>query len=236
MPKPLAEIVVDAGLLTREEVVSAARQTDGAGTPFVVTLVRQLGLDELSLVSAVRRHVRVPVADPALVKLDPDALRELARDTCRRLRVLPLSVAVYSKGPRLLRVAMADPTDAVAIAELEHVTGCRVEVSIMPLSAVEEMIERGYKQFVTEVMKRQPAFPGNVRTRVQAPAPGGRGDDAGSDDGPPTTMPYHRLSDEAHVGLRHQALLDLLIEKKLISEDEYEERVRQLMKRDLGEG
>jgi hypothetical protein len=244
LPKPLAEIAIDAGLVDRDQVARAAAQADATGVPLIVALVRGQGLDELALVAAVRRQMRVPLSDPAHVQLDPDALREIPRDVCRRLRVLPLSVAVYNRGPRLLRVAMADPTDPVAIAEIEHISGCRIEVTLMPLSAIEEMVEKGYRAFVTEVMQRVPAGPaktGKPRSGFElSPATTpralvGRGGDL-DEDGAPATMPFHRLSEEAHITLRHQALLDLLVEKNLISEDEYEERVRQLMKQRADEG
>jgi hypothetical protein len=243
VPKPLAEIAIDAGLVDRDQVVEAAQHADETGEPLIVALVRGCGIDELALVGAVRRQMRVPLSDPAHVKLDPDALREIPRAACRRLRVLPLSVAVYNRGPRLLRVAMADPTDTVAIAEIEHISGCRIEVTLMPLSAIEEMVEKGYRAFVTEVMQRPPAPGGKVRTGFPvAPAttPTARSSmRAGLDDDEetaPATMPFHRLSEEAHITLRHQALLDLLFEKKIISEDEYEEQVRILMKQRADEG
>ena len=44
------------------------------------------------------------------------------------------------------------------------------------------------------------------------------------------TQPYHRVSDDAEFGLRHTALCRLLLRKNVISEDEYEEEVRLLMK------
>lgn len=229
MPKSLAEIAIDAGLVERDEVVEAARIADRDQIPLVVALVRQLDVDELGLVAAIRRQVRVPLADPATVELDLDALREIQRPVCRRLRVLPLSVSVFDSGPRLLKLAMADPTDAVAIAEVEHVTGCRVDVALMPLSAIEEMVETGYRQFVTEVMERR-----EIRSRHAAVADKQRTSNAKDSDvaepPAPTTMPYHRISEEADITLRHQALLELLVERNLITEDEYEERVRQLLK------
>jgi hypothetical protein len=230
VPKSLAEIAIDAGLVKRDEVVEASRKADQDKVPLVVALVREFAVDELALVAAIRRQVRVPLSDPATVDIDLDALREVQRPVCRRLRVLPLSVSVYDTGPRLLRLAMADPTDTVAIAEIEHVTGCRVDVTLMPLSAVEEMVEEGYRQFVTEVMKRdevagqQAAAAKQRKPAAAAPA------EAAADPAQPTTMPYHRISEEAHITLRHQALLEILVERHIVSEDEYEERVRQLMK------
>lgn len=135
-------------------MLAAAAAADAGGTSLITELVGRLALDEVAVVAAIRRHARVPTADPATVTLDSDALREVSREVCRRLKVVPLSLASYHAGPRLLRLAMADPTDEVAVAEVEHVTGCRVEPVLMTLSAVEEMAEKGYRQFVTEVMRR----------------------------------------------------------------------------------
>jgi hypothetical protein len=230
VPKPLAEIAIDADLVDREQLALAAIRADESGVPLVVALVREVGVDELALVGAIRRQIRVPLTDPASAKLDPDALRELPRDVCRRLRVLPLSISIAGRGPRLLKVAMADPTDGVAVAELEHLSNCRVEVTLMPLSAIEEMVERGYKAVVTEVMKRSALLPAGVGERTQKLAV------EAEEGGPqPATMPFHRLSDEADLGTKLQALLDILLDKGLLSDDEFEERVRQLMKRQSGD-
>jgi hypothetical protein len=228
LPKPLAEIVLDAKLVSREQVSTAARHADKLGQPMVVSLVRELGLDELALVGVIRREVRVPLTDPAAVTLDSDALRVLPRDAARRLRVLPLSLEVRGSD-KFLEVAVADPTDTVALAEIEHLTGCRVYVSLMPLSAIEEMVEKGYRQFVTEVMPRKRKLFGqgvSVATTPLARPPG----DSGQDPKGPSTVPFHRVSDEAELMVRHRALLRILIAKNIISEDEYEAEVLEMMK------
>jgi hypothetical protein len=228
LPKPLSEIVLDAKLVSRHQVAEAARHADRHGQPMVVSLVRELGLDELALVGVIRREVRVPLTDPAAVEIDTDALRMLPRDAARRLRVLPLSLDIRGS-EKSLEVAVADPTDTVALAELEHLTGCRVYVSLMPLSAVEEMVEKGYRQFVTEVMPRSKRLFGenvSVATTPLARPPG-----AGEHDSKvPSTVPFHRVSDDAELALRHRALLRLLLDKNIISEDEYEAQVLEMMK------
>lgn len=179
-------------------------------------VVRELGVDEVALVAALRRRIRVSVTDPATVTIDPEALREVSRDVCRRRRLMPLAVASYATGPKQLRVAMADPTDAVAIAEVEHHSGCRVEPTLMTLSAVEELVETSYRQYVTEVMRRPAPRPRKAEPAGE-PAAGG-------------TVPFRRVVDDADLGLRVEALVHLLVEKGVLGEDEYEEAVRELMK------
>ncbi|HUS68914.1 MAG TPA: hypothetical protein VMZ28_30465 [Kofleriaceae bacterium] len=221
MPKPLSEIVLEEGLATASAVSRAGEAADRAGIPLVVALVRECGIDEVALLAALRRHVRVSVGDPATVAADPDAVREISRDVCQRLTVVPLSVSSYDGRRRSLRLAMADPTDTVTVAEVEHVTGCRIEPVLMTVSAVEEMIEKTYRAFVTEVMrKREPQAVVRMTAKSGGGAPEG-----------PATIPYHRLSDEADLELRFRALLQLLLSKQLITEDELEDEVRQLMRR-----
>ena len=252
MLKRLAEIVIDAKLASREQVVRAARLAEERRIPLIAALVRHEGMDELALVAAIRRQVRVPLRDPAQVELDPEALRELPQDTCTRLGVMPLAVSSYDTDPRTLQLAMADPTDAVAVAEVEHITGCQVEGHLMPLSAIEELVHKSYRSFVTEVMRREPEqttqpIPRTLvqaqdTRRVQAPeiapeiadvlATPGDGEPGGAR---PTTVPFHRVADEASLEVRHRALLELLMQKNLVTEAEYEEQIRVLMKRRTGE-
>jgi Type II secretion system (T2SS), protein E, N-terminal domain len=232
LPKPLAEIVLEDGLATAAALERAAAAADRDGTPLVCALVRECGIDEVALVAALRRHVRVATGDPATIAPEPDAVRELQRDVCRRQRVAPLSLSSYGGRGRVLRLAMADPTDAVAVAEVEHVTGCQVDPVLMTVSAVEELVEKTYRALVTEVMKRTSE---PVEEAAAGPAEarrGARGKVGASGTEGPITVPFHRLSDEADVETRLKAVINLLLAKNLVTDDELEEEVRQLMRRD----
>ena len=46
------------------------------------------------------------------------------------------------------------PTDTTAIAELEHVAQCEIDISALPLSTVEELVERSYKGITTAITVR----------------------------------------------------------------------------------
>jgi hypothetical protein len=151
--KTLAEIAIEAGLVTKDNAVKAGRIAAQRQEPLVHVLIRELGVDEVALIGALRKQTRVPLIDPADVEVDPDALRAVTRDVCPRLRVLPLQVATDGSA-KVLRIAMADPTDASAILELEHITHCEIEVTALPLSAIEELVEKGYKGISTAVVQR----------------------------------------------------------------------------------
>ncbi len=235
MPRPLSEIAIAASLVTSDQVVDAARWADLDKVPLVVALVRRHEIDEVALVAAIRREMRISLVDPVTVTPESDALRTLSRDTARRLRVLPLSLSILATGPKVLSVAMADPTDHVAAAEVEHLTGCRVDVSLMPLSAIEELVETSYRSFVTEVMQRgsrgDRVFGGDLHI-ITKPM---EGQAAGSDRERPATTPYHRVSEEADLAVRLAALVAILVNKNLMTEDEYEAEIVEILKRRDGD-
>jgi hypothetical protein len=164
--KTLAEIAIEAGLVTKAGAAKAGRLSDERKQPLVVTLIRDLGVDEVSLIGALRKQTRVPLLDPAHIQVDPEALRLIPRDSCARLRVLPLGVNIDGK-TRVLRVAMADPTDTSAILELEVIANCEIEVTALPLSAIEELVEQGYKQFSTAITARPRPFSDTLSTGRQ---------------------------------------------------------------------
>jgi Type II secretion system (T2SS), protein E, N-terminal domain len=151
--KTLGEIAIEAGLVTKASAAKAGRMAEERKEPLVVVLVRELGVDEVALVAALRRQTRVPLIDPGTVEIDPEALRQVPRDVCARLRVLPLSLTTDGRG-KLMRIAMADPTDTSAIVEIEQLTHCDVEIHALPLSAIDELIDKGYRQVNTAVVSR----------------------------------------------------------------------------------
>jgi hypothetical protein len=225
--KTLAEIAIEAGLVSKLDAARIGRLVDKHNQPLIAILVRELGVDEVALVAAIRRQTRVPLIDPADATPDPEAIRLLPRDACKRLRALPLAVAADEAGRRVLRVAMADPTDEAAIAEVEHLAGCEIEITTLPLSAIEELVEKGYKGFTTAVVRApRRRFGDSIRTTT---TPHARAvDDTG--DVVPLTVPFHVITEDTDIELRFRALYRLLVTKGVVTEDEFEEAVRDLVK------
>lgn len=227
MPKTLAEIAIEAGLVSKADAARAARLIDTKGQPLISILVREIGVDEVALVAAIRRQTRVPLIDPVDALPDVEAIRLLPRDACKRLRVLPLAVAADDVGRRVLRVAMADPTDEAAIAEVEHLAGCEIEITALPLSAIEELVDKGYKGFTTAVVRAPRRRFGDSMRITTNPHLRVNED---SEPPPPLTVPFHVVTEDTDVELRFRALYRILLAKGVLSEDEFEETVRDLVK------
>jgi SpoU rRNA methylase family enzyme len=218
--KTLAEIAIDAGLVNRAGVTHAGRAAEQRGVPLVVALVRDAGVDELALLAALRKATRVKALDPGTLRPDAEALRLVPADLCRRHRVLPFAV-VREQGGRVLRIAMADPTDAAALAEVEHVAKCDLEVWLLPLGAVEELGEE-----VRAARPRRP-FGEGMKPSTQPHARREVGEDTALT---PSTVPFHSVADEADAAMRLRALVRLLEAKGVLAEGEMEAAVIDLMR------
>lgn len=229
MPKTFEQITVDAGLLSRADVSRCRELSEERGIPMAVIAIRELGVDEVALVAAFRRELRILAVDPGAVRPDLEALRELTREVCRRRSVVPLQVrGGSSRDDKELWLAMADPTDMAAIHELERATGAVVDVALLPLSAIDELIERGYKELNTQVVRRAEARPFGVRSPVIT-RPHAR---AVSDDGHESTatIPFHQIAEEADLGVRLSALVKLLVDRGVFKDEDYEDAIRELLK------
>jgi len=219
--KTLAEIAIEAGLVTKANAAKAGKMAEERNQPLVVILVRELKVDEVALVGAFKKHARVPLLDPAEIQVDPEALRRVKRDVCARLRVVPISLA-----DDVLKLAMADPTDAAALAEIEELTGCEIDVTVLPLSAIDELVDKAYRLTHSTVVTRPG---GTMFITARGKVDGQRGWIEGESEVSVTAqIPLAALREAAadDLELRLQALVTVLVGKGLITEAELAEALR----------
>lgn len=226
MPKTLAEIAIEAGLVNKANAAKAGRMAEEKKLPLVVVLIKELGVDEVALLGAFRKQTRVPLIDPADIQIDPEALRQVPRDACARLRVLPLSITNEGTS-KVLRLAMADPTDTAAVAELETLTHCEIEISALPLSAIDELVAKGYRSINTAVVHR-PGGGGTMFITSKGKMPTA---EVESEVSVTAQIPLSALQQAVgadELELRLSALIELLTSKGLITEAELAETIRKL--------
>ncbi|MBA3539963.1 MAG: hypothetical protein H0T79_10075 [Deltaproteobacteria bacterium] len=219
--KTLAEIAIDAGLITKSNAAKAGRMADERKQPLIAILIRELGVDEVALVGALRTQTRVPLIDPADVQVDAEALGMVPRDVCARLRVLPLTIDSSGGSEKVLRIAMADPTDTTAIAEIEQLTECEIELTALPLSAIEELVEKGYRQTTTAITRS----PGPRLTSRRVP-PTIEQEVSVTAQIPMSSMVAPRDAARDDVELRLTALVEILMAKGVFTEEELAEALR----------
>lgn len=138
--KPLlGEILVGQGRITKERLDQALRVQAGGQRRVGYLLVKMKFISDVQLLDAISKQLEIPI-----VQIESEFRQEvrslLPRHLCRRFTVLPLALEENN----VLRLAMVDPLDDVAIREIENFTGLAVRPV---LSGVHE-IRRGIEQHI----------------------------------------------------------------------------------------
>jgi hypothetical protein len=117
-----------------------------------------------------------------------------------------------------MRLAMADPTDTSAVLEMESLTHCEIDVSVLPLAAIEELVTKGYKQISTAVVQRPT---GTTSFVTQKGKIGSAADIPESEVSVTAQIPLIALAGMPDdIDARFTALIHLLVAKGVITEAE----------------
>jgi hypothetical protein len=131
----LGEILLELGLVTKEQLDQALRVQVGGMRRLGSILVRMKLLTGDELTEALSAQLKLPI-----VKIEDEsrdnAKTVLPRYLCRKYSVLPLSL----ESNNVVRLAMADPLDGVAIADIENYTGHAVQPVLARLHDIDRAL------------------------------------------------------------------------------------------------
>ncbi len=137
--KRLGELLIEAGILTKEKFDSAMELQKGSGKKLGEFLVDKGIVDENSIVDVLEFQLRIPKVDFNHLDIDPEILKMISENLAKKHKVVPVRI----EDDKLL-VAMADPLDLVAIDEVRIASGMEVTPAIATKSSVTTAIERLY--------------------------------------------------------------------------------------------
>jgi type IV pilus assembly protein PilB len=145
----LGDLLVSRGLITAKQLDDALQDQKISGTKLGTSLVKLGFITEKQLVSFLSKHYGVPAIDLSEVEVDPEAIKLIPADVVYKYQVLPIK-----RVGGTLRVAMADPSNILAIDDIKFLTGCHVEVFVSTESAIKVAIDRHYdpSSSITDLM------------------------------------------------------------------------------------
>jgi len=134
----LGDILVNSGLITREQLDLARRQKEAH--EFLGDVLVRMGLtSESKTVAALQKHLGVEFIDLREATVPQNVARSLPRDLCEHSRLLPVRL----EGSQLT-VAMADPSDILTCDNIARVTGLKVTPLLASSSILLETIRQAW--------------------------------------------------------------------------------------------
>ncbi|UCC69405.1 MAG: Flp pilus assembly complex ATPase component TadA [Armatimonadota bacterium] len=138
---PLAEVLVEAGVISRDELETAAAARNGAVERLDETVAR-LGLArEEDIYSALARHLGLEYAPDVDRDICPALLAQVPSEFAMRHQVLPLREEDHT-----LVVAMGNPFDVTVLDDLRLLTSRDVRAVVASPRRISEAIEQCYME------------------------------------------------------------------------------------------
>jgi hypothetical protein len=172
----LSDTLVELGLVDAEQVEVAVHESRVRGIPPEVLLVQLGQLSDADLARARAEHAGLDYVDLDAFERDHEADALIGRAAAERFHALPIAME-----GRSLVLAMADPLDAPAIAEVAELARCEVLPVVAAASAIEartdelparsgddeeSMSKPTRLQPIEGGAARQPALPDSLTDRI----------------------------------------------------------------------
>jgi hypothetical protein len=139
----LGQILVNRGLLHPDRLAEALADQQETGARLGMTLVRLGFVDEETLIRTLASQLKLPVARIRGKRVSPEVLECIEVELAEKHRCLPLFFK-QEEGERVLFVAMEDPSDLEAQAELASASGHRLRAVLVGPTELEEALQRHY--------------------------------------------------------------------------------------------
>jgi type IV pilus assembly protein PilB len=128
--KQLGEILLEGGLVTRDQLDAAVVEQNRLGRSLGRVLVDQGVLTEAQLVASLATQIGMRFVDLSDLQLDGSALARVPGTVARRHTAIPVG---YEDGK--LVVAMADPANVFAIDDIKSIAGQMGAIEVKPVVA-----------------------------------------------------------------------------------------------------
>lgn len=135
-PSRLGDLLVSHGLITRDQRRKALQKQKQTSKRLGEILVEEHILTRDELNWSLGNLLGVPYVELDAQMVDPDLAASIPAELLRRYQAVPM-IQVGNE----ITIAMADPTDAQAIADIGAVTGAEVKVAMADAEAVADTLD-----------------------------------------------------------------------------------------------
>ena len=207
----LGHLLVESGLITEEQLRMATDFQTSVGGNLGAIVVKLGFIEDHRLIQFIAKDQGLSVITLDDIVLPLTLVRRLPRKLIEKHQVLPIHYK-----DNILTVATADPYDYEAIEEIQLAQDAKIEINLAPRSAIQKCIG--------ELFQPKPA-PATGHEKHETEETRIEGEGGIHRDKPITT---HRHLPKVSKLFLHEALIPLLIQKGIISEEELIRKAREI--------
>jgi type IV pilus assembly protein PilB len=134
----LTDVIVDLGLVSRRQVEEAIETSRGTGTMPERVLLDSGALTQDGLTRALAERYGLDHLDLDVFSVDMSAANLVSTPAAKRYQAVPVAFA----DKHTLLVAMADPSNVLAVDDIAIMTGYEVRVAVAPPEDIANLISR----------------------------------------------------------------------------------------------
>jgi hypothetical protein len=135
--------MLELGLINNDQLHVALEYGKSCQVKLGQSLVANRFISEKQLKMVLSSHLGVPAIDLSTVSVTEAMLKTIPKDLAIRHELFPLGVE-RNGGRTMLKVAMADPMNMQAIAEVEFATGSKVKAALAEQTQLMAMVRQHY--------------------------------------------------------------------------------------------
>jgi type IV pilus assembly protein PilB len=139
MEPRIGEILVRGGVVSREQLTQAQEKERDNGSGLVRELVRLGFTTEAALTEFLAKQFGIEKVEPNPGDIEDTVFALIPPQLVQKHQMIPLKLLGST-----LTVALADPTDLIAINEVKFITGYGVRVVIAPPSAIKKALDHRF--------------------------------------------------------------------------------------------
>lgn len=140
--KRLGDLLVDAGVLTERQLSEALIKQKEKQQKLGVTLIDMGITTEEQIANALRRQMNLEMVTLSEIIIPEEIIALVDESVLRKYSLIPF--AFSQSNPGILRVAMTDPLDIIAVDDISIVTNYQVEPVITTHKDIAAAIDRYY--------------------------------------------------------------------------------------------
>jgi type IV pilus assembly protein PilB len=136
----IERVIIENNIMTAEEIKTAVVDAQKSKMTFLSALVQAGKVTEDQIVDLLAKRFRVQKIDLDRFKIDPELIKLLPPQLCRKHKVIP----VAKSNTRKLVVAFCDPGNYFALDDISMIAQMQIEIVVATESSIDSAIKKYY--------------------------------------------------------------------------------------------